>query len=421
MALNWKRVALLIAFIAAVLIIGFLLYYFFLRPAITMIAPTNANVNANVPPGGLPPTNANANIPVAGQVNGALPGGANVNLAPPAAPLANQIASPLAGGGLTKTTALTTVTAMQPTLASDGANAIYYDRTTGLFYRITPDGRKTPLSDEVFYNVSNITWAPDKTRAVLEYPDGAKIVYDFSKNRQVTLPKHWQDFSFSPQSDQLVFKSMGTSETSRWLAVAKADGSGAEKIEALGNQDATVYPTWSPSGQIVAMYTEGINDEQQNLYFVGTNQENFKSTIIDGRGFEGQWSTKGDRLLYSVYSSASDYKPTLYIVEASGNNIGQNRRNLKLETWSDKCTFADNDTIYCAVPTSLTKTAGIFKNELDNAPTDIYKIDLTTGFKSKVATPEISQNITNLIVTSDKRYIYYTNKNDGLLYKITLK
>ena len=67
----------------------------------------------------------------------------------------------------------------KPALASDGVNVIYYNRATGKFYKVFPDGRTVPVSEEVFYQVQNVSWSPDKNKAVLEYPDGANIVYDF--------------------------------------------------------------------------------------------------------------------------------------------------------------------------------------------------------------------------------------------------
>lgn len=419
MALNWKRILLLIGFIAGVILIGYLLYFFFLRPAIPT---TPTGVNGNVSTGALPGAGTNVNIQTATNVNGALPGAGGKTVAGPPAEIPPQtIISSIASGGVTKITALTQTTAYDATLAANGFDAAYYDKTTGLFYRITPDGRSVPLSDQVFYQVDNVTWAPNKQKAVLQYPDGSNIVYDFANQKQVTLPQHWKDFSFSPDSNQIAFKSIGTDADSSWLAIANADGSAATKIIDIGNEDANIYPAWSPTGQIVASYTEDKNFDQQNLYFIGQNGENFKSTVIDGHNFQGQWSTRGDRLLYSVYSSASDFKPTLWIVQASGDNIGQNRKALNLETWADKCTFANNDMVYCAVPTSLQQTAGIFASELDNSPCDIYKIDLSSGIKTKIATPQGSPNIGNVMVTSDSHYLYYTSKTDGKLYKINLK
>ena len=419
MNINWKRILLLIGFIAAVILIGYLLYFLFLKPT---IPPTKPGVNINIEPGVLPGANVNANIPTAANINGALPGGVNVNIGPPSEiPPTTAIVSPVASGGLTKTTALTTTRVYQSALAADGKGVIYYDRSTGLFYTVSSSGKSTPLSDKVFYEVENITWAPNRQKAILEYPDGSNIVYDFSTNQQITLPNHWKDFGFSPNSSQIVFKSIGTSADNRWLAVANVDGTKATKIEIMGDQDLTVHPNWSPNNQVIAMYREYTANEQQSLYFIGLNKENFKSATLQGNDFQGQWSTQGDRLLYSVYSGDSDYKPTLWIVEAQGENIGQNRRNLGLETWAAKCSFADNNTIYCAVPQSLSEGAGMFPDDLDNSPSDIYKIDLISGFKSKIAIPEGNQNINRIMISEGGNNLYFESKTDGRIYSIKLR
>jgi Tol biopolymer transport system component len=65
--------------------------------------------------------------------------------------------------------------------------------------------------------------------------------------------------------------------------------------------------------------------------------------------------------------------------------------------------------------------AGIFAQELDNSKTDIYKIDLKSGIKTRVAIPEGDHNIDNVIVSEDGRYLYFSSQTDGRLYKINLK
>ncbi len=417
MNLNWQRIALLIGFILAVLLIGYGLYFIFLRPAVPTTTPGDTTGAGT---GSLPTTNVGGGIPVAGNVNATLPTGTQGGSGQPGTEQPAE-ASTIARGGLTQSSALTTSAAIRPTLSADGGRISYYDPTTGRFYQLTTDGRITPLSEEVFFEVQNITWSPSKSKAVLEYPDGANIVYDFNTKKQYTLPQHWKDFSFSPDSERVVVKSIGTSVDNRWLAVSDSDGSEATRLKELGDQDATVYNNWSPNGQIVAMYSEDINFDQQRLFFVGLNDENFQSTVIEGRGFQGQWSSSGDTLLYSVYSSETNYNPTLWIVDANAANTGQNRRSLKLQTWADKCTFANDTTVYCAVPQALVEGSGFFQDDLNVAPSDIYKIDLTSGIKTKIATPESNLVAENIIVDKNQSNLYFTDRFDGRLYTVRLR
>lgn len=263
----------------------------------------------------------------------------------------------------------------------------FYNENDGKFYRIATDGTTEKLSDKVFYNVSKTTWANGTNKAVLEFPDQSKVIYNFEKDKQYTLPKHWEEFSFSPDDDKIAAKSIGYSPENRWLVTVGDDGTGTNLIEPMGENGDKVTVSWSPNRQVVAFSKTGANDlgaYRKEILLVGQNHENFKSITVEGTGFESQWSPTGEKLLYSVYSPNSDYKPELWITDSSGENIGSNRQLLKLNTWSNKCAFADNSTVYCAVPRSLPQGAGISPAIANGTPDDLYKIDLTTGFKTPI-------------------------------------
>lgn len=408
---RFKKIFLILLFLAVVLVIGYLLWRLFFQSALTTpTATTTPGIGGNLPTAG-----------PGGAINGENtgPGGLPSSLGITPAPI-NGEPNPIAVGGLTKTDVLKDSATLGSTLSSDG-QVQYYDKQDGKFYKIGPDGKATLLSDKVFHEVSNIVWAPNKNQAILEYPDGSKILYNFQTKKQVTIPSHWKDFSFDPSSNQIVSKSIGLDVENRWLTVSNSDGSGAKALEAIGNNESKVYPSWSPNNQIVAMYTKGVDFDRQEVFFVGLNGENFKSTVVEGRGFESQWSTKGDRLLYSVYNTADDLKPRLWIVDAQGDTISQNRHSLDISTWADKCTFASNTEVYCAVPENLEKGAGLYPELADRTKDNLYKIDLQTGTKKLIAVPEGAYNVSQIMVPNNEGYLYFTDKRTGWIYKIKLQ
>jgi len=405
---RYKKIFLIIGFFILVALIGYFIYATFFKSVV--ITPPAEEV-ATTTPGGLP---------TAGEGTGQIietPGEATT--LPVITP--EEKPSEIANGGLTAVKEINSLPTQAATLSTNGSDLQFYSKDTGQFYTTDKDGNLKKLSEKVFYDVQEVTWSPSKSEAILEYPDGSNIVYNFETEKQISLPKHWKDFDFSPDGKQIVMKSIGTNEDNRWLAIANDDGSKITPIEPLGDKDATVYPSWSPNKQSIAMFTEGSGFDEQEVYFVGLNNENFKSTTIEGRNFQPLWSTKGDKLLYSVASSKDDYMPSLWIVDAEGNNIGSNRRNINLETWANKCTFADNSTLYCAVPDSLQKGAGLFTQLADNTKDNLIKVDLTTGQKKMVAIPENIYNMSNLIVSQNGYYLYFTDKNSGALNQIKLK
>lgn len=112
--------------------------------------------------------------------------------------------------------------------------------------------------------------------------------------------------------------------------------------------------------------------------------------------------------------------PKLWIVNSNPNSIGQNRISLDLATWSNKCTFATNVEIYCAVPDKLPEGAGLFPELADKTKDSLYKIDLSTGTKKLVAIPDGAYNISDIVVPEGQKNIFFTDKKSGNLYKIDL-
>jgi len=408
--MNFRKILLITGFIIISIGIAILLYVTFFRTPKQRVAPTAEKPSAiegRLPAAekGHPPTT-----------------NANVNIAPAFIGKEAEIKiSKVAAGGLTEAAPLTSTGTTGLNLSPNGSNLLYYDKSDGNFYNLNPKGEKMKLSYQPFKDVENIAWSPTQDQVVMEFPDGSNIFYDFSANKQITLPKQWHDFDFNKTGDKLAFKNLGPNPENKWLAIANPDGTGVRYLEHLGKNYKSVIVDWSPTGQIVATYHKAIDISRNEVFFLGQHGENFRSMIVEGFDFKPQWSPSGKQLLYSVYNYKSDYKPLLWIVDASGDNIGRDRRSLNINTWANKCTFSDNSTLYCAVPTELPEGAGLEPGVANNINDEIYKINLKTGAKTKIAIPTGGYSINKIIISSDKKYLYFRDNENNNVYKILLK
>jgi Tol biopolymer transport system component len=301
---------------------------------------------------------------------------------------------------------------------------IYYDSELKKFFKVSLNGDKTELSNKAFYEVSNIAWAPDSMRAILSYPDGSKVYYDFRTDQATTLPKEMKEVSFSNNGDKIAYEFVG-SGSDRWLAVSKPDGSEQQIIEPIGDKANSVDVNWSPDAQVVATYRESVGVNQEEVYFLGQNGENFKSMVVDGSGFTSKWSPDGKQLLYSVYTSASGYRPTLWLASGQRESVGANAVNVQLATWPSKCAFGSG-AIYCAVPTMLPEGAGLAPEVANLTPDTFYRIDLATGQSSLLAVPASlsgeNQYCADVVYVSlDESQLYFHNTISGKLETIRLK
>jgi len=416
-----KRLLFIIIFIVLIIGFGAMIYFVFLSD---LISPEpvneNANANVNVSVNGLPVINGAANV---NQITNVAVN-AGVNITRPSN--VNQVViSNTAQGGLTlaQPVAKGEIETARSVVSGDGVR--FYDREDGKFYRLDEDGRRA-LSDQLFPEAQEVAWSPKSDKAVITYPDQSKVLYDFNKEEQITLPREWDDIQFSSSGEQIGFKNLSDKEDERWLAVAKPDGSEVKLVEPIGDKANDVAVNWSPNNQVMATYREGYSGSAQEIFLIGLYGENFKSLVTQGRGFEGMWSPDGDQLLYNVYSAESQYNPTLYLVDAQGDRIGANEINIGLQTWASKCTFANNEpSLYCAVPEYLPTGSGLYPSVAGSTNDRLYKIEVNTGKKSIIALPTFTTgdrdySINTVFLSNDENTLYFIDGDTGELYEVGL-
>jgi len=409
--LNFKKILLIILFLALCFGLGFGIYYlFFYSPEPRPGEPGFIGQGGNLPSA----DNAQNNLTGGDTGVGGVGGGQTTGRAPVGnAGLKGQaVALPI-----------TVDKVVSPILSASGQGIIFYNPLNNKFYNINDKGEKVAISDKEFYQVQNVYWSNDKTKAIIEYPDGNKILYDFIKNKQLTLQKEITEPEFN-NLGQVAYKHITSETDNNWLAVSDPNGSGTTLIEELGDNAGEVQVAWSPTGEVVALFGKPIGSDQTEVYFIGLKGENFKSLIVDGSNFKGLWSPSGARLLYQAVSGQNNYNPSLWIADAEGDTIGNHKFSLGLSTWVDKCVFQSEKIVYCAVPRELREGAGLYPELITDTEDLIYRIDLSTGLKELVAEPidETGKkfNIEKLYLSESGNYLFFWNKNDGKVYKMQL-
>jgi Tol biopolymer transport system component len=416
--LPWKTIILVAGFVVLVAGIGLALYFLFYQPLFT--PPATEPIKPEGPTGQLPIA-GQGKTPIAGNETSTGNLATNNALITKTPTQPNQKPSDIAAGGLTKVTDILYGQTPSTSLDATGNGLMAYDAQTGKFYRLKTDGTKEDLTDKIFKDVKNITWAPKAEKAILEFPDGSNILYNFKNKQQITIPKNWTEFSFSADENQIAFKDLDPNPERQFLSIANADGSNQKYLEVLGTKVNQVKVGISPNNQFVATLAEAGAGDFNKLYFIGQNQENFRALDLNGTNAVLRYAPDGSHLVYSSQNAANDHKPSLNIVEAAGDRIGFNHQSLGLNTWADKCTFAGTTEMYCAVPKEMPSGAGWYRELADNVSDYIYKINLATGAKSFIANPEYNYNIENMQVSSDGTTLFFTDKATKTLHKIQLK
>ncbi len=334
--------------------------------------------------------------------------------------------SDIASGGSTSSKIVSINTSSKAVVS--GNSIISYNPKDGGIYKFNPETKKTErVVDKSFKGAKDVIFSNNAEKAVIEFPDGSNVVYDFKKDKQYVLPSSWYDFSFQKDGDKLAFLIDSNDYNKRWLAVADPDGSNIAGVEPLGNNFDKVTVSYSPNEQMIAFSRTGkaIGGLNQSVLLIGLNGENFDDIKVYGRGFHPKWSPKGTYVVYDAYNESTKYNPNLWLVSVSSSAVGTKYLNLGLQTWVDKCTFDLNESfLYCAVPKkTLPDGTGIFRDQIDGYGyyDNIYKVNIKTGYSQLLAIPASDVTIEKIYITDDSSLLYYIDKNTGVMYSMRLK
>lgn len=395
-------------FAAATGLIAWAIYAVFFQKAVTIITTTTSGTTTT---GSLP----GANTGKPGTSTGG--GTANDGTTP-----TQLTPSSVAKGGETITTRLTNTAITSPTATTSGTVA-YYDPADGKFYTIDANGNVVAMSQATFPQAESVTFDAGATSAVIEFPDGSNVAYDFTTAKQVTLPNHWEDFSFSATGDSIAAKSVGTDPSNRALVVTNTDGTETKVIASLGGNDDKVSVSWSPNNNVLGFSATGgsIGGSfgRQEIYIIGPDGSASGALIVDGTSFHNIWAPDGKHLLYSVADSGNGYKAALWYADSKGDRAGESRKKMAVSTLVSKCTFATTTTVYCGVPREMPPGGGS-DISLITADDDLYKIDVSTGNATLLAVPAADTKIFSPSISSDGTNFFYTDGN-GRLNVIHLK
>lgn len=419
-----KKILLITLFILVIVLVSILLYKTFFESKEVVLPPGQPGTSS----GGLPSIDA-GDIGVV-EPSGQITGDSKIE-AEDIFVDQNEV-DDIAKGGFTNSQEVVSKRIKAGSFSDVNDSLVYYDRNNQNFYKVNDDGSISKLSDNKFHSVVDVVWSPTKNQALIEYPEDEgvaynKILYDFDQDRSLTsFQKEMKDFNFSNNGEKISAKWIGEYDDYNYIVSSDIYGNGFKFVEPMGDKAKDVQTVWSPDGEVLATYRKSVDGERQEVYFINENNKNLDLLVVDGRGFEVQWSPKGDKIIYSVFKGGTNYSPTLWIANGQGEGLGGGKRYVGLNTWADKCDFSEKqkDIVYCAVPDYLPEGSGWYPELADGIPYQIYKVNVQNGRKEKVASPIVNGArvaIDQIYLDKDDQKLYYTNQSDGHLYNINLE
>jgi hypothetical protein len=313
---------------------------------------------------------------------------------------------------------------ISPILSSDGSNLWYYSSAGELKEIDFVGSAQKSLTDKKFAGVSNALWSPDKSKALLKININGGVsfsFFDIKNNLTSTLNPNINEVSWQTSSSKIFYKYFDSKNKKSSLNTADPNGSNWKKILDLPH-DKILFSQIPRSG-LVSLWNNGDAYYPTNFQTISLIGEDLKTLYKDAFGADYLWDNAGNHVIISQTDAKGGTKIQLGIINYNGGEY----KNLGLPTFVSKCFWSkDNETIYCALPGGIPDNSILpndYKAGKFTTSDTFWKINTATGEKNRlVETSDIngSFDATNLFSNEDERLLFFVNKTDGKLYKITL-
>jgi hypothetical protein len=313
-----------------------------------------------------------------------------------------------------------------PTITDNGSSVIYYSKNDGRVYQVDLDGKnKKTISNKMLPGLEDVFWSPDKTKVITKTKFSSGYYqfgfFDYNTHSGRLLSPNIDTVTWQSNS-KIVYKYFDSVAKQGSLNISDPDGKNWTKLSPLNTKYVTLAPI--PKSGLVSVWNSpeattetilgsvSILDGEMRVLFGGKNY-----------GVDYLWSNDGNHILMSSSNEKGGKKISLSVMDSQAKD----QKNLDIPTFASKCIWSkDNKTIYYALPGSIPDNV-LFPNdylsEKIKTIDTFWRVDITNGEKTRlVDLNEISGQFdaTDLFLNANESYLFFVNRFDGKLYRISI-
>ncbi|GEM_PF-6870343 len=307
-------------------------------------------------------------------------------------------------------------------LASLGAglsraeDKIYYFKKDGgeLTSFSFPAGTGESLSTITIVGIMDALWSPARDRAIVSYMDGT-IAKSFlfkaiGTSSVATLPTGVRSSAWSPTGSSLGYLTEKDGET----LLSTADSSGKNQKTIFRTPIREITLSW-PLPEKFALQTNPSGVVPGYIFIFTRASGELTRFLGPLNGLTSLWSPKGGKFLVGS-TNAAGKSLSLAIRDSSGKEIFRS----DLQTLPEKCAWASEEKVYCAVPRGIPQDAILpddyNRGEL-NTNDRLIAIDLKTKIVSGIFN-DGGYDMADIAVTKDEKYLFFTDRITGKVWGV---
>ena len=247
------------------------------------------------------------------------------------------------------------------------------------------------------------------------------LLLDLAQKTVTPVKDDVDSIAWSGLGDKIIYKYFDAKTSKRSLEISDPDGKNWRKIADITSFGLSISPV--PGSSDISFWPTPDAFTATSANLIGFNGENKKEILKDKFGADLLWSPDGKTAAVSSTDQKGGHKTDLALMNSDGGQF----QSLNFPTFTKKCAWsADSKYLYCATPGNVPPSA-ILPNDwqegkIQTADT-FWKLEIATGKKERLIDPAKingSFDVLNPFLSQDEKTLFFTNKTDGKLYKLSL-
>ncbi len=301
---------------------------------------------------------------------------------------------------------------------------LFVDKSTGNFYEISDQNELLRLTNETILEIGEVYWGKDNTgeRVILRSSSAGQITNLNSLIKNSTNNAGLSELTSQVLSSDIKAIVIAPNKTKFFTLETAGDGIIGYLNDWTGKNKQKIWSfpfgDWQvawPKDNIVSLTTTPSGNDSGYLYFLNPTTGTLTKILKGVTGLTTKVSPSGQKLIFSRHNSG---KLSLYLYEIDTKKTS----SVGLNTLPEKCLWADDNTLYCAVPRSI--PSGLYPDDWYQGKItftdDIWKIDTKQKTVILLVVTKGSYDLVNLIVAPKRGWLYAINKPDNSIQSFSL-
>jgi len=313
------------------------------------------------------------------------------------------------------------------TLSPDGEYIYLFLGSNGQLNQIDLDGKlEKVLSTEKFQNLKKIIWNKSKDRVIIETKDASGkfsklLYYDLTNKSVITLKNNIDSVAWSSLGDKIIYKYYDSKTKKRTVSLSDPNGKNWRDLANFDYYNTEISPL--PVSSDISYWPSPNAFTATSVNLVSFSGKDKKEILKDRFGVNILWSPNGQWGVVSYTDQKGGHKTDLALMSPRD---GQSQ-SLGFPSFASKCVWStDSKFIFCAMPGNIPESAVLpndWQEEKIETSDTFWKIEAVSGKKTRLIDAEKisgSFDVLNPFLSKDEKTLFFVNKADGKLYKLTL-